>query len=98
MVSHGWHAGLIVPASELNQLVPELGLRFGNVPYYELGWGDKGFYQSQEITTGLTLQGMFWSEGAVMHLVAVPHAPKAVPGNSNLCLTLFGVQSWGSDQ
>lgn len=77
ILNHGWHAGLIVPASEINLLVPELHLRFGDTLYYELGWGDKGFYQSQEITTGLTLQAMFWSEGAVMHVVAVPHAPKA---------------------
>jgi uncharacterized protein (TIGR02117 family) len=75
VVSHGWHAGLVVPGGELNQVVPELKTRFGNVAFYELGWGDKGFYQSQEITTGLTLQAMFWSEGAVMHVVAVPHSP-----------------------
>jgi uncharacterized protein (TIGR02117 family) len=77
VVSHGWHAGLIVPGREVNQIVPELVSRFGDVAFYELGWGDKGFYQSQEITTGLTLQAMFWSEGAVMHVVAVPDSPSA---------------------
>jgi len=75
VVSHGWHAGLVVPGREINHIIPELVTRFGEVPFYELGWGDKGFYQSQEITTGLTLQAMFWSEGAVMHVVAVPESP-----------------------
>jgi uncharacterized protein (TIGR02117 family) len=75
VVSHGWHAGLIIPSREVNRVVLELISRFGDVAFYELGWGDKGFYQSQEITTGLTLQAMFWSEGAVIHVVAVPDSP-----------------------
>ncbi len=75
LVSHGWHAGLVVPAREVNQILPDLHARFGDVAFYELGWGDTGFYQSQEITTGLTLHVMFWSEGAVMHVVAVPDSP-----------------------
>ncbi|SUH19748.1 membrane protein [Salmonella enterica subsp. enterica] len=44
--------------------------------WYEIGWGDKGFYQSQEITTALTLQAMFWSSGAVMHIVAFSGQPE----------------------
>lgn len=75
VVSHGWHAGLIVPARAVNHAVPDLAARFGDIAWYELGWGDKGFYQSQEITTGLTLQAMLWSEGAVMHVVAIPGSP-----------------------
>lgn len=75
VVSHGWHAGLIIPSRELNQVVVELVTRFGDAAFYELGWGDKDFYQSQEITTGLTLHALFWSEGAVIHVVAVPESP-----------------------
>lgn len=75
VVSHGWHAGLIIPGRDANQVVPELVSRFGDAAFYELGWGDKGFYQSQEITTGLTFQALFWSEGAVIHVVAVPDSP-----------------------
>lgn len=76
IVSHGWHTGLIVPAGPLNAAIPDLKERFGDAAYYELGWGDKGFYQAQEITTGLSLQAMFWSEGAVLHVVAIPDAPR----------------------
>jgi uncharacterized protein (TIGR02117 family) len=67
--------GLVVPGSAVNQVLPAIVARFGDVAFYELGWGDKGFYQSQEITTGLTLQALFWSEGAVIHVVAVPDSP-----------------------
>jgi uncharacterized protein (TIGR02117 family) len=90
VVSHGWHTGLIIPASFLNQTIPDLKDRFGDAAYYEIGWGDKGFYQAQEITTGLTLQAMFWSEGAIMHIVAVPDSPSKYFGQSEVvstCLT-----------
>ena len=90
VVSHGWHTGLIIPASYLNQAIPDLKERFGDVAYYEIGWGDKGFYQAQEITIGLTLQAMFWSEGAIMHVVAVPDSPIKYFGQSEIvgtCLT-----------
>lgn len=90
VVSHGWHTGLIIPANYLNQIIPDLKDRFGDAAYYEIGWGDKGFYQAQEITTGLTLQAMFWSEGAIMHVVAVPDSPEKYFGQSEVvgtCLT-----------
>ncbi|MBK7003603.1 MAG: TIGR02117 family protein [Rhodoferax sp.] len=90
VVSHGWHTGLIMPASHLNHIIPELKERFGDAPYYEIGWGDKGFYQAQEITTGLSLQALFWSEGTVMHVVAVPYSVRTYFGNSEVvdsCLT-----------
>lgn len=76
VVSHGWHAGLIITAPEINRSVPELQSRFGNVAFYEIGWGDKGFYQAQEVTIGLTLQAMFWSEGAILHVVAMNDPPE----------------------
>ncbi|MGJ0514511.1 MAG: TIGR02117 family protein [Methylomicrobium sp.] len=76
VASHGWHTGLIIPARHLNDLIPELAERFGSVDYYELGWGDEGFYQAEDITIGLALQAIFWSEGAVIHVVAVPIDPR----------------------
>lgn len=76
VVSHGWHVGLIVSASEVNQAVPGLRSRFGNAAFYEIGWGDKGFYQAQDMTIGLTLQAMFWSKGAVLHVVALDDRPE----------------------
>ena len=82
IANHGWHTGLIVPAAELNGRLPELPARFGDVPFYEIGWGDQGFYQAPEITTRLSLQAMFWSTGAILHVVGVPDSP-----------TLYFVQS-----
>ncbi|MCV5148187.1 DUF2459 domain-containing protein, partial [Escherichia coli] len=65
IVSHGWHTGIVVPAANVNRVLPQLDARFAQPKWYEIGWGDKGFYQAQEITSSLTLQAMFWSTGAV---------------------------------
>ena len=35
----------------------------------------KAFTKRNEITTGLSLQALFWSTGAVMHVVAAPESP-----------------------
>ncbi len=75
IVSHGWHTGLILSGQALNEAVPELENRFGTPAFYEIGWGDSGFYQAQKITSGLTVQAMFWSEGAALHLVAFAEEP-----------------------
>lgn len=96
VVSHGWHTGLIIPARHLNDVVPELEGRFGPVPYYEIGWGDKAFYQAREITTGLTLQAIFRSEGAVLHVVAIPGDPRDYFSGSEVletCIPESGLSS-----
>lgn len=76
-VSHGWHVGLVLPAAPLAARLPALKERFANASYLEIGWGDKGFYQSEEITASLILQAMFSSTGAVMHVVSLPPSADA---------------------
>ena len=75
VVSHGWHTGLVIPSKLIQSRVPKLEQRFKNTRYIEFGWGDKGFYQSKEITSGLTIQAIFWPTESVMHVVAVPEKP-----------------------
>lgn len=96
VVSHGWHTGLVIPGAVLNRHIPALESRFGTPAYYEVGWGDKGFYQAQEITTGLSLRAMFWSSGAVLHAVAIADTPGRSFPNSEiapLCLSAEQVES-----
>jgi uncharacterized protein (TIGR02117 family) len=96
VVSHGWHTGLVLPAKEIQLRLPGLKKRFGDKPFIEFGWGDKGFYQTNEITTGLTFRAMFWSSGSVIHAVAVPGDVLKFFQNSEvrqLCLSDAGVSS-----
>lgn len=90
VASHGWHTGVILPAAGLNQIFPQLRARFGATPFYEIGWGDARFYPADDITSGLTLQAAFFSQGAVVQIVAVPANPVRYFGNSQvraLCLS-----------
>ncbi|MFB8829604.1 DUF2459 domain-containing protein [Azotobacter sp. CWF10] len=90
IVSHGWHTGFVVPADDVQRRLPELKQRFGNTAYIEFGWGDEGFYQAEEVTSGLTLKAIFWPSESVMHAVAVPvAADKYFSGHEmvRLCLT-----------
>ena len=72
LVNHGWHTGFVVPASEIQHVIPELKKRFGNAPYIEFGWGDNEFYQAKEITSGVTLKAIFLPTDSVVHAVLVP--------------------------
>ena len=71
VVNHGWHTGFVLPASHIQQIIPELKNRFENVPYIEFGWGDNEFYQAEEITSGITLKAIFLPTDSVVHAVAV---------------------------
>ena len=72
VVNHGWHTGFVVPASDIQQLIPELKNRFGDAPHIEFGWGDNEFYQAEEITSGITLKAIFLPTDSVVHAVLVP--------------------------
>jgi uncharacterized protein (TIGR02117 family) len=71
IVSHGWHTGIVVPSKNVFVGIPSLLNRFQNTSYIEFGWGDKGFYQAKEITTGLTLQAIFFPTESVVHAVGI---------------------------
>lgn len=75
VISHGWHTGLAFAAAPLNERLPALAARFPQADFYEIGWGDAGFYQADEIGAGLALQAMFWSSGSVMHVVGLKRHP-----------------------
>jgi uncharacterized protein (TIGR02117 family) len=90
IVSHGWHTGFVVPAKRIQNQLPKLRKRFGDIPYIEFGWGDKDFYQAKEITTGLTLKAILWPTESVIHAVAVPEKADKFFANSiveTLCLS-----------
>lgn len=75
VLSHGWHTGIAVHAADLNGRLPELAKRFPRATFYEIGWGDAGFYQSPKVTTGLALQAMFHSPGTVAQVVGFAESP-----------------------
>ncbi|WP_164521389.1 TIGR02117 family protein [Iodobacter ciconiae] len=94
VINNGWHTGLVLPATALKQF-PELKQRFGDVPYLEMGWGDKGFYQERNVTAGIAIRAMLGISGSIIHLVAVPYDPKQYFKNSQIkeiCLSSVQLQ------
>jgi uncharacterized protein (TIGR02117 family) len=76
IINHGRHTGFALPSKQIVRQLPVLQQRFGNVPYYEFGWGDHDFYLADEITLWLKFQAILWPTNTVMHVVAVPKPPK----------------------
>ncbi|MDP1540407.1 MAG: DUF2459 domain-containing protein [Moraxellaceae bacterium] len=77
VINHGWHVGLVLPAQSLNDLLPDLTQRFSQANYYELGWGDDGFYQSEENSASMAFSALFTSKGAVLHVASIEESPLA---------------------
>lgn len=88
IVANGWHAGIVLPAQALHERLPALRQRFPGAAYYEIGWGDVGFYRAKSITAGLALEALITSRGSVMHVVAVPDASRFLQGSdvASLCV------------
>jgi uncharacterized protein (TIGR02117 family) len=96
IVSHGWHSGIVIDAQQALTKLPGLRNRFSNAEKIEFGWGDEGFYQAGEVTSGLTLKALFWPTATVMHAVAVPRNVSAYFSSSEvrrLCLSDSGLLS-----
>jgi len=96
VVSHGWHTGIIIPSKLITKRIPGLKTRFAGAAYLEFGWGDKGFYQSKEITSGITMAAIFWPTDTVLHVVAVPEKSDKYFSNSHvekICINESGYAS-----
>jgi uncharacterized protein (TIGR02117 family) len=84
VVREGLHTGIVVPAGTIQSRLPQLGSRFPDSPYLEFGWGDKTYYEAEEVTSGLTLRAVFLPTDSVMRVVAIPDSPETHFADSEL--------------
>jgi uncharacterized protein (TIGR02117 family) len=97
VVSHGYHAGIVVPRLALADAASRRGrsalgyvaTRFADFDRLEIGWGDEGFYRhvptAQSLTMALALRALFRpGNPSVVHVVGVGADPRATFGNSDL--------------
>ena len=71
LVSHGWHAGVVIRRADIPDGVwPEHG-DFPDAEYLEVGWGDSDFYQTPEPHLGITLKAGMFPTASVLHIVGL---------------------------
>ena len=91
VVSHGYHAGIIVPRKALAEQGNRRGLsalayvatRFADYDRLEIGWGDEGFYRevptAQSLTVALAVRALLRpGNPSVLHVVGVKDDPRAM--------------------
>ena len=76
------HTGIIIAAKDLEADSPFLTERFDNPKYYEIGWGEKDYYQAKHKTPDLEMKALYWPTKTAIHIVALRkepavHFPKA---------------------
>jgi uncharacterized protein (TIGR02117 family) len=97
VVSHGYHAGIIVPRAALTAVASrerlaalgDVATRFASFDRLEIGWGDEGFYRevptAQSLTVTLALRALFHpGNPSVLHVAGVGADPRAAFPHSDL--------------
>jgi uncharacterized protein (TIGR02117 family) len=90
VVSHGYHAGIVLPRSSLVDTASRHGhaalnavaTRFAAFPFVEIGWGDEEFYRSvptiASVTAPMAARALFLpGNRAMLHVVGLSYPPRA---------------------
>jgi len=97
VVSHGYHAGIIVPRKSLAEQGSRRGLsalayvatRFADYDRLEIGWGDEGFYREvptpDSLTVALAVRALLRpGNPSVLHVVGVKDDVRAMFPHSDM--------------
>ena len=68
LVSHGWHAGIVVRRSDIPASTWPSHRDFADAAYLEVGWGDKTFYQAMNPHVGDAIAAAFMPTDSVLHI------------------------------
>jgi uncharacterized protein (TIGR02117 family) len=90
VVSHGYHAGIVLPRETLAEMSSRHGYaaliavatRFGAYSFLEIGWGAEEFYRSvptiASVTIPMAARALFLpGNRSVLHVVGLSYAPRA---------------------
>jgi len=69
LVSHGWHAGIVVKRGDIPPGTWPQHNDFPEAEYLEVGWGDKDYYMTPEPHLGITLKAGLLPSASVLHIV-----------------------------
>jgi uncharacterized protein (TIGR02117 family) len=69
LVSHGWHAGIVVRRTDIPPDIWPQHKDFPEAEYLEIGWGDKDYYMTPQPHLGITLKAGLLPSASVLHVV-----------------------------
>lgn len=95
LVSHGWHAGLVIMRKDVSGEILRLPPVFNDAKYLEIGWGDLDFYRTPEPHPGLILKAALLPTESVLHVVGFSGSVAAYFPRSEIIeirLPAFGVE------
>lgn len=75
VVSHGWHSGLVIPAAVIDEDAWPARREFPDAEHFEVGWGDRAYYQATDPGLWAGLRALLWPSPGVLHVVALRGAP-----------------------
>ena len=77
LVSHGWHAGIVVKRIDIRQTSWPRLHAFTHMDYLEIGWGDRDYYTSPDSGPGLAVKALLLPTSSVLHLVGFRGPPES---------------------
>lgn len=84
VVSHDWHAGIVVRQSDIQQPDwPQL-TAFADMDSLEIGWGDRDYYTSPEPGVLLGAQALLFPTASVLHIVGMQSPPEVLFPHSEI--------------
>jgi uncharacterized protein (TIGR02117 family) len=69
LVSHGWHAGIVVKRADIPAGIWPQHNDFPDAEYLEVGWGDMDYYMTPSPHMGITLKAGLLPTASVLHIV-----------------------------
>ena len=107
VVSHGYHAGIVLPRRALADAASRRGLsalgeistRFAAFDRLEIGWGDEGFYREvptvASLTVAMAARALFRpGNRSVLHVVGINNDPRAAFARSDMVRIELGEASF----
>ena len=69
LVSHGWHAGIVLRRADMPDSVWPAPGGFSDVQFLEVGWGDMNYYQTPNPEVGVLIKAALLPTSSVLHIV-----------------------------
>lgn len=84
IVSHDWHAGIVIDTSLLDTGIQSLKNEFPDAKYIEIGWGDEEYYQADKKTFAMRIKALFYPTDSVLHIAQFSIEPEKYFSQSNV--------------